>query len=130
MKVKEFKPANKSDVPEMPEWMERVLKPIVDQVGHITEVLGGRLVPGENTQEETRTVVVRSGEPVEITLLAKWKATGVSVLTIDPQAYFLPPKWETLDLGKVRVTIALSSTPTGFSSPPSGDFSVTLRIQG
>lgn len=131
MRITEWVPISKTDVPDIAEWGEKVLIPINAKLLELNTALQKRVTFQDNVNGESRTVKVRHGVALDIKLTpaVRGKPRKVVVVKTDP-AYFTSLKWESPDFETVRIILAFSANGTWQDTPPTGDVSVMLDIEG
>lgn len=117
-----FKPSNRGEIPEAPEWLERWMAPYDRQIKALTDVLAGGITPTHEAAE-VKVVPVRHGVSIDVSSTkVKGKPSGVQVIASENPI----KSWSGvgIDQGTVRLTV-------NFDTPvPAGDVDVTIKILG
>jgi len=84
MKVPNFQPFTRKDVPEVPRWLEKYVQPLVDQIQSITQAVKGNLTMGDNLKCEVREFDLGDGEEINVSLQSlKGIPIGASIILND-----------------------------------------------
>jgi hypothetical protein len=126
MPIQSFKPPLKSDIPEMPSWAEKMLKPINEQIKILTEFL-------QQQPEDLRDVLLRSGVEVPIKPQGiRGRPKSVEVLFTDPRL-FHRESYEIVNEEEIRITVYFSTDQEFSGAPgtvPTEEVLTRLRIRG
>ena len=124
MKVSNFKRLSRTDNPQIPEWMEPLLKVINDQFESITTALQGSLTFDDNFNAEIKEFSLKDNTAVDVKLSrVKGKPRGVILLDRDVFDYHVAA-FEILDEKTVRVKLSFTDTA------PLGDVKIRLLVVG
>lgn len=128
MKIKAYRPLHRQDVPQTPQWADRILEPVHAQLKDLTRLGQGQVSP-DNRNDEIRTVRVKhnatgTGTPyTDITLKTlRGKPIGVTIIDSVATSY---PRWrhQVLDLKKIRLWVQ-------FSTDPGAEVNATVLVHG
>lgn len=128
MKVPDFTPVSQSEVPEMPEWMERPLAPIHRQLEKVTDALQTGLSVGDNFEAETRSLKLLSGKPAQVKITALDKAKPAKLLSVGPRKYHESILWKVVDLETIEVTAWFNTEPDFSGTTPADEVDIILVV--
>jgi hypothetical protein len=124
MKIGKFTAVNRTDVPQAPEWTDKLLKPFNTALKELNTLGQKQISFTDNCNTEPRELRVKHETPYELTLnVLKGKPLGAMVLWTSVNDYLPRLKFEIQDEKKVKVTFK-------FDSAPSGEVDVKILIIG
>ena len=133
MKVHDFQPLTKSDIPELPIWAERLIEPVHIQLQRITILLQKKIGIRFNFNGELRDIKVRSGQPVTIKVQnVDGPPVKVKLVYTDPSFYH-HLQWSLVNSDTISVLVALSSEPSfsgAVGTVPTEEVTIRLEIEG
>lgn len=133
MKLKSFRPIQKTEEREMPPWADRVLAPVNSQLRDITEALSQRLSAEDNLNVEYRVLRVRSGQPLEFTVQrVRGKPREIRFVGLEDALPYYVQVLEArpLNLQRCRITMVFNPSPDFSGVAPTEALKVRLRIEG
>lgn len=111
MIVPKFKPVSRQNVPQAPEWVEKITDPIVDQIKDLTRAAQNQLSFYDNMNAEVREFSVSQDEWTTIQLnVLRGSPIGVYLLWTELDDY-CKFKWKRIDIKRVSIKVYFDSAP-------------------
>lgn len=123
MRIRDFVPPNSQEIPGMPKdarWVQAYMAPVFEHLKLLTQAAQGKL-SSDNLNEDTKTISVRHGIPVEITTKVKGRPLGASLLAFTSPCII--SEAQPIDIGKIRLAVEFDD-----SSPD--ERVVTVLVKG
>jgi hypothetical protein len=123
VKISDFIPPNPSETPGFPKdakWLPVYLQSVFEHLKLLTQAMQGKL-SSENSNDDTKTVFVRHGIPIEVTCKVKGRPTGASIIAFTDPCVL--SEIQPIDVGKIRLTVS-------FDDAAPDERAVTILIKG
>jgi hypothetical protein len=121
MRIQDFRPTQRGDVDEVPDWYYLAERGQNDQVQSLTNLAQGNITFEDNFSGELRTVVVNPDEETDIKLQTTTSAIR-GVVFLGAETYygdsrdFARVAWRRVSQSIVRVRVKYDDTPSGAQS--------------
>lgn len=112
MKIQQFQPVFRSDVPKSEPWIEQFLKPVYDQIKDLTVMSQGQWNFSDNANAEERELDVVHNEEFQISLKRlRGKPDKVLLGAWDSDEFAWPLRWKIIDIDKISCRVKFETDP-------------------